>query len=84
MYDYWKVTQYIKEENKLDLKEYNLAQKGKGQLKKLLYLLKCLLFKSDTTTEEEEKNDCGSLFFGSQRSLLGLFSTRKWVSFSKL
>ena len=33
---------------------------------------------------KEKKIDCGSLFLGSQRSLLGLFSRRKWVSFRSL
>ena len=62
-------------------KEYNLARKGTGQFKDLINLFRCLLYESDRTTE---KKIYWGLFFGSQRSLLGLFLRRKWVSFKSL
>ena len=37
----------------------------------------CLLFKGDRTTEEQEKIIAGLFFFGSQRSLLGLYFKKK-------
>ena len=33
--------------------EYNLVQKSKGQFKDLINLFRCLLFKSDRTTEKK-------------------------------
>ena len=46
----------------MTFKEYNLAHKGKGQFKNLINLFKCLLFKSNKTSEEN-KNLIAGLFF---------------------
>ena len=50
--------------------------------KKLNTHIWVFIIQGDRTTGE--KNDCRSLFFGSQRFFLGLISRRKWVSFGSL